>query len=642
MISAWQAARANREARRAVAAEGIARQRLTESEAISKFMTEVFQSPDPSRDGRAIKVVELLEKAARKLETDLATEPAQRARLQGALGRTYFGLGLYRDAIPLHEKVREYFLTTSGPEHTNTLNAAIRLAECYQRAGRNSEALRVAEEARALFNKVLGPEHPDTLVAADVLANSYDVGGRREDALNLRQQLLTLRQKVSGPEHPDTLTAMNNLAHSYVSERRDAAVKLFEKVLTLNQKVMGPEHPNTLTAMNNLAISLAQRGRLSEAVDLLEKVLTLRQRVDGPEHPDTLRTMNSLSFFYVRTKRGDDALKLREERLEQSRKNDPDSPATAAAYAGLGFTFNDLGRRDDAIKAWQEAVRIDPIKDVIYWLGRSLFERERYEEALPILRATQKSFPDDDRGREAAYRLAESEFWLTDAKAETNRSPATSVSPSVGKWLTTIRQQAAANPADTDKAKQLATIHLWLGQTNEHQAICRKLLEEAANSKDPTVHDRAAKSYLIQANPDPETSRLAVASGRQALRLAGAYDENRSWFIITAAIAEVRAQKPTEAEDLLNGLLTNGGLLAKPDDNKERRVFALAWRAIARAQQNRLSEARADLAELEPLLPRFAEPPAGWAVFRSADVMAAFLARAEARALLNSPPTTKQ
>jgi len=139
-FSAWQATRANREARRAVAAEGIARQRLTESEAISKFMTEVFQSPDPSRDGREIKVVELLEKAARKLETDLATEPAQRARLQGALGRTYFGLGLYRDAIPLHEKVREYFLTTSGPEHTNTLNAAIRLASCYQLAGRNSVA----------------------------------------------------------------------------------------------------------------------------------------------------------------------------------------------------------------------------------------------------------------------------------------------------------------------------------------------------------------------------------------------------------------------------------------------------------------------------------------------------------------------
>lgn len=92
---------------------------------------------------------------------------------------------------------------------------------------------------------------------------------------------------------------------------------------------------------------------------------------------------------------------------------------------------------------------------------------------------------------------------------------------------------------------------------------------------------------------------------------------------------------PAEAEDLLNGLLTKGGLMATPDDNRERRVLALASRAIARTRQNRLTEARADLAELESLLPRFAEPPAGWAVFRSADVMAAFLARAEARALLN-------
>jgi serine/threonine-protein kinase len=74
VISTWQATRANRETRRAVAAEEEATARAAaerdareESEAISKFMTEVFQSPNPNKDGREIKVVELLDKAATRM-----------------------------------------------------------------------------------------------------------------------------------------------------------------------------------------------------------------------------------------------------------------------------------------------------------------------------------------------------------------------------------------------------------------------------------------------------------------------------------------------------------------------------------------------------------------------------------------------
>ena len=81
----------------------------------------MFQSPDPARDGRTITVAETLGAAAKKLETDLANQPARRAKLQATLGSTYHALGLYREAIPLQEKVRDYYLAASGPEHPDTL-----------------------------------------------------------------------------------------------------------------------------------------------------------------------------------------------------------------------------------------------------------------------------------------------------------------------------------------------------------------------------------------------------------------------------------------------------------------------------------------------------------------------------------------
>src|ERR1039458_8778542 len=162
-----------------------------------------------------------------------------------------------------------------------------------------------------------------------------------------------------------------------------------------------------------------------------------------------------------------------------------------------------------------------------------------------------------------------------------------------GEAIKSWKEAVRSNPADTQTAKLLATVYLWLGQTNEHQAICRKLFDLAAHSKDPVVHDCAAKAYLLQAHPDPELLKLAVASGRQALKLSTPGDINRAWFLITAAMAAVREGKPAEAEPLLTESLN------LPGDTPDRQGLALAYRAMARAQLGRTDEARTDFAALE-------------------------------------------
>jgi tetratricopeptide (TPR) repeat protein len=301
-VSAWQAI--------------LAKQRLAESEGISKFLTQVFQSPDPARDGGTITVAEALGTAAKKLEADLGSQPARRAKLQATLGLTYHGLGLYREAIPLQEKVRDYYLSASGPEHPDTLQAMHNLAWSYEEASRLDEALKMQEEVLRLFRKVRGSEHPDTLNAMGHLANSYAEAGRRDEAIRLEEQVLALSRQVRGPEHPDTLRAMHNLAASYVDAgRRNEALRLQEQVLTLSRKVLGPQHPDTLSAMNNLANSYTAVGRRDEALKMQEELLALSRKVCGPEHPDTLITMHNLASSYATVGRRDEALKLREQVL---------------------------------------------------------------------------------------------------------------------------------------------------------------------------------------------------------------------------------------------------------------------------------------------------------------------------------------
>ena len=408
-ISLWQAVRASVAGtlakQRLVESEAnaaLAQQRLAESEAISQFLTEVFQSPDPSRNGRTITMAEALGAAAKKLETGLATEPARRARLQATLGATYYGLGLFPEAIALQEEIRDYYLATFGLDDTNTLVAmnnlamsyrvagrlhdAIKLSEetltlrrkvlglentntiatmnnlanSYDDAGRIDEALKLGEQMLPLTRKLLGPADPRTLSAMGNLANSYQDAGRLDEALNLREQVLSLCRKVNGPENPATIVAMLSLANSYVDAgRKDEALKLREETLTLSRKVFGPEHPKTLTAMNNLANSYVDADRKDEALKLQEETLTLSRKVLGPEHPDTLGAMNNLALSYASLGRHAEALKLGEQVIPLCRKVlGPEHPITLVAMTSLAYSYDVAGRKDEALKLREETLRL--------------------------------------------------------------------------------------------------------------------------------------------------------------------------------------------------------------------------------------------------------------------------------------------
>jgi eukaryotic-like serine/threonine-protein kinase len=361
LVSTREATRANREARRALQAEAVAKERLAESQAVSKFMMGVFQSPDPTRDGHTITVAETLNRAATNLDRDLGAQPALRAQLQDTLCGTYCALGLYREAIPLEEKLYDYYLKNLGAENSYTLREMGNLAVSYTSVGRKEEALKLSEQFLTLDRKVLGPENTNTLMAMSILANSYWVYGRRDEALKLREQALALNRKVRGPEHPDTLRAITDLAVSYDSAgREEEALKLREQVLALDRKVFGPEHPDTLLTMENLAVSYDSAGRKEEALKLLEEVLASDRKVLGPEHPDTLSVMENLAGSYWGTGRKDEALKLLEQVLaSESKVLGPENPDTLWAMENLARSYAEAGRQEEAFRLHEQALALD-------------------------------------------------------------------------------------------------------------------------------------------------------------------------------------------------------------------------------------------------------------------------------------------
>ena len=637
-VSAWQATRATRAealAKQRLAESeanaSLAKQRLAESEAISKFLAEVFQSPDPARDGRSITVAETLSAAAKKLEIDLAKQPAPQAKLQATLGLTFFGLGLYREAIPLQEKVRDYYLSVFSPENPGTLSAIEDLAHSYDEADRRKEALQMREEVLRLRRKVSGEENPDTLVAMHYLATSYDHAGRQEEALKLREEVLTLSRKVNGPEDPDTLGAINSLALSYAEAgRRDEALKLREELLALRRKVNGPENSLTLLAIDKLADSYKQAGRQDDALKLREQLLTLSRKVLGPENRDTLIAMYYLSFSYFSVGRREEAVKLQEQLLALRRKvNGPENPETLRAIQDLAVFYFNAGRQDEAVKLEEEALTLsrklkgpeDPSTlRVMISLGNLYATTGHLEEALK-LREEVLSLCRKVNGPEHRDTLSAMEG-LADSYCAVGRGT---------EAIALLAKAFALDPKDTLASLNLGTLQAWLGLDADYEATRHRVVQQAEGTDEASTAERAAKAASLRPSTDAAVLTNALALAQRAVEL-GKSDPNLPWYQLGLGLAEYRTGQYADAERILTLAEQTAG------EGQEIPGIARFYRVMSLFRQDKPEEARKLFSQAEaqmPPLPRDESKPLVDGKAVSHDVLICWLAYKEAKVLLN-------
>ncbi len=187
VISTWQAVRATR-------AQGVADEERRLSEAVTNYLVSAFRKPDPEQDGRELKVIDVLDQAVARLDSDFADAPIIKGRLLQSLGQTYIGLGLPAKALPLFERSRIDARAVYGSEDAHTLDTMNDLAGAYRAAGRLDEAVKLAEESLQLATARLGLNHPDTLLSMCNLADAYRDAGRISESLQLSEETLKLRR----------------------------------------------------------------------------------------------------------------------------------------------------------------------------------------------------------------------------------------------------------------------------------------------------------------------------------------------------------------------------------------------------------------------------------------------------------------
>jgi tetratricopeptide (TPR) repeat protein len=437
-VSTWQAVRA-------MCAEGLAEERLSQtkkaqaatqvaleqSEAVSKFLTEAFRSPDPSQDGRQVKVADVLDRAVARLDRDLTGSPTIRGALLNTLGETYDGLGLSSLAASVFEKaclVRESAL---GPDHPDTLTSRMNIGNAYRGAGRSAEAIPLLEESLKQCEVKLGSDHLVTLTTRESLGSAYRDAGRTTEAIRILEGTLEQCEAKLGPDHPLTLMCRNDLALEYRDAGRTTeAIPLLKGTLKQCEAKLGPDHPQTLNSRDNLGDAYQAAGRAAVAICLLEDNLKRCEAKLGPDHEGTLSTRNNLALAYGVAGRAAEAIRLHEETLKQCKaKLGPDHSLTLTSLDNLVVAYDAAGRAAEAIPLLEQAFHASgkslkrrPVGALLLAMyGRAGRAAEAARLVPEVLADARKTFPKDSS--QLAGTLAQSGDTLLQVHAYADAEP---------------------------------------------------------------------------------------------------------------------------------------------------------------------------------------------------------------------------
>ncbi len=312
-----------------------------------QFLVTTLRRPDPTVDGRELKVVDLLEHSLNDLDRSFNDEPLMKATLLTAIGETFVGLGMHGPSLSAFQQAVDLRRANLGDAHEETLDAANELAMAYYDAGQFDAAVAALTTVLEKRERTLGRDHADTIETMNDLAVVFWKSGRAARAVPLFESLLARVRASLGEEHSDTLTIMDNLAVAYAEAGlEEKAIALHETVIGHFRDKLGDDHITTLIAGNNLARALQAAGRIDDSIHQYEAIIKALRAKLTDEHPTTLSAMNGLGVSYRLGSRAPEAVSLLEVTLTGRRKKlGPNHPETMLTSLELAEAYVAAGQR---------------------------------------------------------------------------------------------------------------------------------------------------------------------------------------------------------------------------------------------------------------------------------------------------------
>ena len=293
-LALWQAHAAQIAAQRADA-------EARRAERVKSFLLSVFRQSDPEgSDGGAVSARELLERGARRIDVELAGEPATQAEVLDALARIEANLGLIDPALAYARRalaLREAVLPRGD----------IRIAESRVLLGDTQKGHGDLEQARVTLERALAEtlaaSGADSLEVAEARRSLAGTLHRPEDrarAADLQRQALATFRLRLGEAHIETAETLVELGGALEDvERYKEAEKTLREGLVRLVRALGSRHPKVAAAQTSLAGLLDRLSRPADARKLLEQAIVTQRATLGPHHRQLGETLFSYGLLLI-------------------------------------------------------------------------------------------------------------------------------------------------------------------------------------------------------------------------------------------------------------------------------------------------------------------------------------------------------
>ena len=460
---------------------------------IAEFLQGLFEVSDPAgAAGEDITARELLDRGAARIGTELAAEPATRARLQGVMGDVYTRLGAYAPALELTREALETARDTHGDHSRQAATHRLSLAELHRQRGefdaaaalleavletvsnagaaeslpsvpdlrnrlglvrtnqgRYAEAIPLLRQALAGFQRLPG-DHEHAIASSTAnLATAVQKNGDLEEAARLHQLALERIRAVRAGDHPDIATTLNNLAtlHQELGDSA-TALELFQQTLGMLRRLMGDQHPYVAYTLHNIGGLHAADGREAEAMEHFSEALAIKRATIGEQHPSVANTLNSMGLVAAERGAWDAAEKHLQQAISQFEASvGANHWRTGAAHCNLAAVHAGRGHLRAAASRLQNA-------------------REIFADALP-----------PDHWRHAAIAAVEGLIRLRDGQP----------SPAVERLEPAVVRLRESQPGGTDfrrAARALAEAYAAVGRDREAGALRAEIRDDPAPAAD--------------------------------------------------------------------------------------------------------------------------------------------------------------
>lgn len=371
--------------------------------AVTAFVSDMLASADPGSAGRDVKVVDVLDDAAARLDSALNPVPEVEATVRHVMGLTYLNLGRPQQAAPQFQRAVELRATHPGPDGLDTQVSRESLASALSALGKHDEAQTLARDVVERIVQLKGAEDAAALHAMNSLGMILVAAGGVEEAEQWLRRALDGRLRTLGDGHPDTLVSMSSLGILLQEKGQLAEVEsLFRHVVEHRRRLFPEEHPRRLVAEENLASVLHDQGHLDEAGAMYRSLLETSRRVMGDEHTRTLVLINSLAQVYQAQDKFELAEPLfRENYQTRVRVYGRDHQGTLVAISNLASLYQAMQRYAEAEPMMRETLAIgERILPEDHWylaafrnnLGACLMKLGQWEEAARELENAHAGF----------------------------------------------------------------------------------------------------------------------------------------------------------------------------------------------------------------------------------------------------------